>query len=107
MGLFDRLFNKVDINTGVEQFRSTEGAYLIDVRSTSEYAAGHIPGSINIPLGNIHYIVEDVPHIEAPLYIYCQSGARSGQATSMIREMGYKSVTNIGGISGYKGEIER
>ena len=45
--------------------------------------------------------------INAPLYVYCQSGARSGQAVSMIREMGYKNVTNIGGVNRYKGKLVR
>ena len=107
MGFFDRLFNKEDINSGVDRFRVTEGAFLIDVRTPSEYQTGHIEGSINVPLGDIHYIVEKVPFIEAPLFVYCQSGARSGQATSMIREMGYRDVTNIGGINGYRGSLVR
>lgn len=107
MSLFDKLFNKKDINAAVEEFRSTPGAYLIDVRTGPEYEAGHIEGSINIPLVSVHFIVNHVRDIEAPIYVYCQSGARSGQATSMFREMGYKNVKNIGGVDRYKGELVR
>jgi hypothetical protein len=39
-----------DINRDVEQYRQTPGAMLLDVRGTDEYAEGHIPGSVNIPL---------------------------------------------------------
>ena len=42
-----------DINEGVKQFRVNNNAVLLDVRSKEEYAAGHIPGSINIPLDRL------------------------------------------------------
>ena len=107
MGLLDKLFNKTDITEAVAEFSTTPGAFLIDVRTGPEYEAGHIEGSINVPLNSIHYIVNHVRNIEAPIYVYCQSGARSGQATSMIREMGFKNVKNIGGVNRYKGELVR
>ena len=105
MGFFDKLFNRTDINAAVEQYRTTPGAFLIDVRTGPEYEAGHIEGAINVPLNSIHFIVNHVRDITAPVYVYCQSGARSGQAVSMIREMGYKNVTNIGGVNRYKGRL--
>ncbi len=49
MSIFD-FFTGSDINEGVKQFREHKNAVLLDVRSKEEYAAGHIPGSINIPL---------------------------------------------------------
>ena len=107
MGFFFFFFNKTDINTAVEQFRATPGAFLIDVRTGPEYEAGHIEGAINVPLNSIHFIVNHVRDITAPVYVYCQSGARSGQATSMIREMGYKNVINIGGVNRFKGKLVR
>ena len=107
MGFFDKLFNRTDINDAIEEYKTTPGAFLIDVRTVPEYEAGHIEGAINVPLNSIHFIVNHVRDIEAPLYVYCQSGARSGQATSMIREMGFKNVKNIGGINRYKGKKVR
>ena len=107
MGFLDKLFNKIDINTAVEEYRTTPGAFLIDVRTGPEYEAGHIEGAINMPLVSIHFIVNHVRDIEAPVYVYCQTGARSGQAASMIREMGYKNVKNVGGVNRYKGELVR
>lgn len=38
--------------------------------------------------------------------VYCQSGARSGQATDKIKKMGYTNVKNIGGMNSYKGRVE-
>ena len=40
------------------------------------------------------------------LYIYCRSGVRSRQATSMLHHMRYRNVTNIGGIAAYPGKVE-
>ena len=107
MGIFEALFHKADINTYIAEYKETPGAFLIDVRTGPEYEAGHIEGSINVPLHSIHFIVNHVRDIEAPIYVYCQSGARSGQATSMIKEMGYKNVNNIGGVNRYKGKKVR
>ena len=41
-----------------------------------------------------------------PLFVYCYSGSRSAQATSVLKSMGYTNVNNIGGISGWRGKIE-
>lgn len=52
MGFFD-IFRRADINEGVKSYAAAEGAVLIDVRTLSEYAGGHIEGSVNIPLQSI------------------------------------------------------
>ncbi|MDY5055898.1 MAG: rhodanese-like domain-containing protein, partial [Bullifex sp.] len=49
MGFFDFLKGP-DINEGVKEYRETNGAVLIDVRTPEEYREGHIPESMNIPL---------------------------------------------------------
>lgn len=49
MGLFDG-WKMPDIGQGVEEFRATPGAVLLDVRSRQEFQKGHIPGSRNVPL---------------------------------------------------------
>ncbi len=54
MGIFDALFHKADINTYIAEYKETPGAFLIDVRTGPEYEAGHIEGSINVPLHSIH-----------------------------------------------------
>ncbi len=95
------LFSFPNINKGVERYRATDGAMLIDVRSTDEYKSYHIQGSINIPLDELSKI--SVPK-DTPLFVYCLSGARSARALSMLKQMGFTNITNIGGISNYKGE---
>jgi rhodanese-related sulfurtransferase len=64
------------------------GAVIVDVRTTGEYADGHVKGAINIPLGeitqNLHQLRKDKPVITC-----CRSGARSGQAMQELRQHGY------------------
>ncbi len=100
------LFKGPDINQGVEAFRSTKDAVLLDVRTPGEYAQGHIPGSINIPLQGLDEIEESVNNKATPIFVHCLSGARSRQATALLRQMGYSNVNNIGGISAYRGKVE-
>ncbi len=106
MGFFDFL-RSPDINEGVKNFSNTEKAVLVDVRTVEEYASGHIPKSRNVPLDNIGRIALAVPDKNTPVFVYCLSGGRSSRATSLIKQMGYTNVTNIGGISAYRGKVER
>lgn len=106
MGLFN-MFKRVDTNAGVEQYRQTKGAVLLDVRSAGEYKKGHIPGSTNLDVGHIQSASSVVPDKRTPLFVYCYSGSRSSQAVSLLKNMGYENATNIGGIAGYNGQIER
>lgn len=106
MGFFDFLRGP-DMDAGVEQYRQTPGALLLDVRTPGEYAEGHVPGAKNLPLQSLEGIAALSPAKDAPLYVYCRSGARSSQAASQLQRMGYTQVTNIGGIMNYRGKVER
>lgn len=105
MGLFGFL-RGADINEGMKQYKNTKDAKLIDVRDPNEFVGGHIPESVNVPLGSLQKIKRVVPNKSTPLFVYCLSGARSRTAVSALVKMGYESVTDIGGIAMYKGELE-
>ena len=105
MGTFDFL-RQPDINKGVAKLRDTEGAVLVDVRTPQEYREGHIPGSKNVPLQQLDKVEEVTENKDTILYVYCHSGARSRQAVSLLKHMGYTNVHNIGGIAAYSGKVE-
>lgn len=105
MGMFNFLRNTADINTGVAEYETNDGAVLIDVRTAEEYRDGHIDGSVNIPLDRISSVENIVKDKSTPLYVYCLSGGRSGQAVSYLKQIGYTNVKNIGGISSYRGKV--
>ncbi|WP_288747540.1 rhodanese-like domain-containing protein [uncultured Lactobacillus sp.] len=100
------LFQANDINAGVEEYQKTPRAKLIDVREEDEYAAGHIPASINIPLSKIESARGEITDLDTPLFVYCRSGNRSGQAVAWLKQAGYSKVQNIGGIANYSGKTE-
>ena len=105
MSFFD-FFRQPDINRGVTDCRNTPGAILLDVRTPQEYREGHIPGSQNVPLQTIDKVATVAENKDTPLYVYCHSGGRSRQAVQRLGQMGYRNVTNIGGIAAYRGKVE-
>ena len=106
MGLFN-FFKQPDINQGVNNYNTVPGAVLLDVRTPQEYREGHIPGSKNIPLQTLDTVETVVKTKDIPLYVYCYSGARSGQAVGKLQCMGYTNVKNIGGFAAYTGKVEQ
>lgn len=98
------LFTKKDINKGVEDWEKTDGAILLDVRTKEEYQNYHIEGSLNIPLQSLDSIENQIPDKNTPIFVHCLSGARSASAASILQKKGYTTVTDIGGISSYKGQ---
>ena len=96
-------FKRDDINAGVEECRRTLRTVLLDVREADEFQSGHIPGAVNLPLSQIREAGLDKG---APIFAYCLRGTRSRQAAAELRRMGY-TARSIGGITRYKGALER
>jgi len=76
------------------------GAQLVDVRSPGEFGRGAIPGSVNLPIQAIHMAEQHLDK-EKPVIVYCVSGMRSNQAESMLNQMGFSAVHNLGSINKY------
>jgi phage shock protein E len=76
-----------------------EGARLIDVRSPGEFAGGHLPGAVNIPVGELGARLPELPDPGRPLVVYCASGMRSASAASMLRSKGFREVHDLGSIA--------
>lgn len=106
MGWFDFL-KRPDFNEGLETYKNTKDAVLLDVRTPEEFSEGRVPGSRNLPLQEIGKIGRLVQNKAVPVFVYCLSGARSRVATAQLQQMGYAKVTNLGGINGYRGKVER
>ena len=106
MRFFD-LLKGPDINQGVKEYSTTDGAVLLDVRTPDEYRQGPIPGSKNVPLQSLDQVASMIDNKAPPIFVHCLSGARSRQAAPVLQQLGYTNVKNIGGISAYAGKVER
>lgn len=97
---------KMRINEGYREYRKHPGAYLIDVREDEEFAEGHLPGAVNVPLSRLDRIAETVEEKHSLVYLYCRSGVRAEKARKEMIAWGYDNVYAIGGILDYRGKLE-
>ena len=86
-----------------------EQDYLIlDVRSPEEYAAGHIPHAINIPMEQFgEDPPKELPDRNQMIFVYCVKGIRSMNIANRLAHMGYKNIVEMGGIQDWHGDIEK
>lgn len=82
---------------------------LLDIRSPTEYAAGHLPDSVLIPTDSpptarwdvtdryLRIVMSGKP-LDMPVYVYCQKGVRAHEAEKMLRHLGHTNVISLGGI---------
>lgn len=105
--LFKRKGPRKTMMEAVAEAKSNPAVHIVDVRTAEEFREGHVPGALNVPVDQMGRIQQLVPGKEAPVYLYCASGARSMMAVGMLRRMGYQDVTNVGGIHAYTGSLTR
>ena len=77
------------------------GAHLVDVRSAGEFAAGHLPGAVNVPVDQLRSRLGELGEKSVPVVVYCASGARSAMAARTLKANGFASVRNLGALSNW------
>jgi NADPH-dependent 2,4-dienoyl-CoA reductase/sulfur reductase-like enzyme/rhodanese-related sulfurtransferase len=77
---------------------SSKRPFVVDVRTPQEFAAGHVPQAVNIPVDELRSRTSELPS-DREIAVYCQVGQRGYLATRILRQAGYSAV-NVGG--GYK-----
>ena len=90
---------------GMEEYRkiveNPSEALIVDVREPHEYAAGHVPGSINIPRGLLEFQIWKYVGFPANIemgktvYLQCQSGNRASLAAQSLEELGFTHTTAV------------
>ena len=83
-----------------EALPSTE-ALLVDVRQPEEFAAGHIPGAINLPLPELRNRLEELPR-DREIWLNCGVGQRSYYASRILLQNGFAARNLSGGFTTYK-----
>lgn len=84
----------------VDQLAAADNAFVIDVRTAGEYASGHVPGAVNLPVDQVAdgFSALDIPE-GAEVYAICQAGGRSARAASILAAQGV-AVHNVTGGTG-------
>jgi phage shock protein E len=80
-----------------EKIRQPKTApYILDVRTPEEFADGHVPHAVNIPLQGLGTRLAEVPK-DRDVVVYCHSGARATRGAALLRESGYTRVSEMTG----------
>jgi phage shock protein E len=79
------------------------GAVVVDVRTADEYAEGHLPTAVNIPVQEMPTRIDEVAKLVAndktrPIVVYCAAGSRAAKAQAQLTAAGYSQVVNGGGL---------
>ena len=85
------------------------GTVLVDVRRPDEFAAGHLPGAVNIEVTAPDF-GQRVAKLDKtkPTYVYCRSGARSATAAGQLTTAGFAQVSNLlGGVLDWPEQLVR
>ena len=89
---------------GAVQLINRERAVVVDVREPEEFAAGHVTGAKNVPLGQLEQKLPGaVKNKSLPLLLVCASGARAQRAAAMAKKLGYEQAQAVaGGLKSWK-----
>ncbi len=72
--------------------------FLLDVRTPEEYAAGHLPGAVNIPNGELAARIAELAGArERDIVVYCRTGVRSAQALAVLDQAGFERLFHLKG----------
>lgn len=91
-----------------EQLDNDENAVILDVRTLDEVEEGYIPGAIHIDIYMGQKFLNEIEKLDKSknFYVYCRTGNRSGQACTLMENMGIKNAYNLmGGITEWEGDI--
>lgn len=106
--------NSSDSNNDVVEITPTileskldeENTLILDVREPDEFAGGHVPKAISIPLGDLAERANELDS-QSSIYVICRSGARSDFGAKILMNKGFNKVTNIvPGMMAWEGDIE-
>ena len=88
--------------------QQTQDYLILDVRSPEEFAEGHIPHAINIPMEQFGEAPpQELPDRNQTIFVYCVKGIRSMNVANRLAHMGYKNIVEMGGIQDWHGAIEK
>jgi rhodanese-related sulfurtransferase len=94
------VFHSDDVQPAVLSTELPAGVYLLDVREDDEWAAGHAPDAVHIPVGALSERAGEIPQ-DREIYVICRSGARSAYAAQALAGGGWKTINVSDGMTGW------
>ncbi|AOW94051.1 sulfurtransferase [Rhodococcus sp. WMMA185] len=82
----------------LDRLLAAEAVMLVDIRNPAEREFGVIPGAVSIPLAQMLFRLDDLPH-DRPIVVHCAGGWRSSVAASLLRARGFEQVSDL--VGGY------
>lgn len=103
MNFLKTMFVGTGLNADEAKARLDNGSapFILDVRETHEFTAGHIPNSRLIPLQELRNRMEELP-TDREILCVCRSGARSSMAVRALNSAGYNAVNLDSGMIGWQ-----
>ena len=99
-------YRSIAMDEAVTMMAQETGYIILDVRRPDEFAAGHIPGAINVANESIGTAeIPELPDKDQLIMVYCRSGRRSKEASEKLVKLGYTNIVEFGGILDWNGEI--
>lgn len=102
-------FTSISMKEALKLMASDNNSVLLDVRTPEEFAAGHIPGALQLTNETFTKQAAEklLPNKTQTIYVYCRSGRRSKESSQKLIDFGYTNVIEIGGIISYNGPVEK
>ena len=104
----NRLYRNTRAEAIQEAVAAGERLYVLDVRTDQEWATGHIPGAVHVPIEVLEGRLSEVKRDGTPMYVLCAAGGRSSAAAEFLSNRGFLNVWNVeGGMNAWRGEVVR
>ena len=95
------VYKAISVSDARAMMQSSSNVLVVDVRTSQEYAQGHLQGAINIPLSDLPLRIGGLGQ-NRPILVYCRTGYRSAQASCILVKAGFTKVYNLeGGITAW------
>ena len=94
-------YKTISVSDASAMIQSSPNLVILDVRTADEYAQGHLKGAINIPLSDLPVQIGELDR-NRPILIYCRTGVRSAQASTILVNAGFTQVYDMeGGLNAW------
>jgi rhodanese-related sulfurtransferase len=101
--------NELAPDAWAELQEQTSESVILDVRTVEEFESGYIKGALNMDIRGGPDFLASIESLDKSksYFLYCRSGARSGQACQLMSQMGFSALYNLdGGVLAWEGDLE-